>query len=511
MTAKLRQYRYLLILIALLSVVFVTLIILGLDLGFVGDSLGFEAKFTALGYRGGMQYTLLWDRRHLLSGQFYAFLHFFFPGQSAAWYGSSLLTQFLIAPAVFLLSNAILRGERRWLSFTAALIAVFHTRQIVSHFEIPTGGHIKIGIILTLLSLYCYLRFVRGARREFFWRDLSIACYLVGILLYEATVLFFLLNPLIAYFEEHDQPGFRLNWRWLVQLIKDSLWYPLLFLFSFYLLSVLLPPDSGGVRSTNLSPSRLIEQFGRGLAGEFAPQRLIEQIVPALQSNWLILTLLVALGVGAIIVSLRRTDREGFAKPDQRVALLVLGIAMIAVNIVGIAPTEHALDDLYHSPRLASPSAIGIGFAFAAGLSLLLQRVPARRILFAGIAGLLIAVGVTRTFQVQQDYEAQHQAIEAITTAVEAAVPTVQSDPAPYFLIIADATYNDAIHARDIRFPLLFDLLYGISGSAADGVYEDVPADQAPLPDQAGSGLSRTRHRDRAGRDLFAARSRRAN
>ncbi len=94
---------------------------------------------------------------------------------------------------------------------------------------------------------------------------------------------------------------------------------------------------------------------------------------------------------------------------------------------------------------------------------------------------------MTRTFQVQQDYEAQHQAIEAITTAIEAVVPAVQSDPAPYFLIMADATHNEAIHARDLRFPLLFDLLYGITGSAADGVYTNAPADLAPLPDQAGS------------------------
>ncbi len=296
-----------------------------------------------------MRYTLLWDRRHLLSGQFYAVLHLLFPGQSAAWYGSSLLTQFLIAPAVFLLSNAILRGQRRWLSFAAALIAVFHTRQIVSHFEIATGGHIKIGIILALISLYCYLRFVRGARQQFLWRDFSIACYLVGVLLYEATVLFFLINPLIAFIEEHDQPGFRFSRAWLLQLIADSFWYPLLFIFCFYLLNVLLPADSSGVRTTNLAPGRLVEQFTRGLGGEFAPQRLIEQISPALQGNWLLLTLVLALAIGGIIYGLWRSDHQP-GTSDRRIALFGIGVAMIVLNIAGTAPTEQALDNLYMDP-----------------------------------------------------------------------------------------------------------------------------------------------------------------
>ena len=143
-----------LLLIGLLAVMFVALALLGFELGFVGDVLGFEYNFDRFGIKAGMRYVLEWDRRHLLSGQFYAMLHILSPGQSAAWYATSILMQFLVAPVCFLLSNAILRGRRQWLSFSAALIFVFYTRQTWSHFQTPTSGYRKIALALALLSVW---------------------------------------------------------------------------------------------------------------------------------------------------------------------------------------------------------------------------------------------------------------------------------------------------------------------------------------------------------------------
>jgi len=486
MTAFLKNNRYYLLLIAIITALFIPLIVIGLDLGFVGVSLGFEEHFAHFGLKAGMRYTLLWDQRHLISGQFYALLYTLFPGQSAAWYGSSLLTQFVLALFIFLLADSLLKGQWRVLSFAAALIAIFHTRQTISHFSIPTSGHDKLGIMFTLTGLYCYLRYVRNERRNFLWRDFSIAFYVVGMLLHEVSVLFFLLNPLIAYIEEREKPGFRLDWRWLMQLIKDSFWYPILFLIYFYLLTMLLPPSASG-HTISLSPTRYIQQLGLGIFGEFSPHQFLRQIIPAFQGTWLILTLVLTAGIGSLIYGLWNTYTVRRIAWDRRIMLVVIGIAMIILNIASIAPVEFSLADSANAPRDTIPSAIGLGLAIAAILSLLLEYVPVRRVIFAGVVSILVAIGITRLFQVQQIYIEQHNAIEDVTTSLRQVIPAVDKDHPPYFMIIADAEHNDAIHSHDLNFPFLFDLMYNVNGSAADGVYANAPADQAPPPDQIGA------------------------
>jgi hypothetical protein len=488
-----------LLLCGLLTITFLILAALNLNLGFVGDVLGFEYHFDRFGLKEGMRYVLDWDRRHLLSGQYYAVLHTLFPGQSAAWYATSLLTQFLIAPACFLLSDALLRGRRRWIAFSAALIFVFYTRQTWSHFQTPTSGYRKIAVALALVSIWFFLQYVRGKRYTLLWRDLSIAFYAISVLLYEATALFFLLHPIITFFEDRPGPALREKWKWLVQAALDSWWYPVIFVTYWYLLNVLLP-EYQGPRGTNLTPGAILGQIAAAFQAEFSPDRVASRLAPALEGTWLLLTLMI-LAASFLLVwrwSWRTEAAGDLPTALNQIALsgttylTVIGAAMIVLNVLSVAPNERFLGDEYHSPRLLSPSAVGIAFLVTGGLAWLLdhvRRIQRRRAVFALVVAFLVATGVTRLFQVQQQHAVWAQERERFLEALKDVAPSWAGGELPYLLIVSNAhpTRDLDLHAQDTRFPLMFDMLYGVDGIAADAIYPDVPASAAPAPDVPGS------------------------
>jgi hypothetical protein len=468
-----------LLLIAILALVFAALALIGLDLGFNGDVLGFEYHFQTLGLRGGMRYVLEWDRRHLLSGQFYALLHYFFPGQSAAWYGTSLLTQFLIAPVVFLFSDTILRGRWRWLSFAAALVFAFHTRQTMSHFETPTSGYRKIAMALAVLSLWCYLHYVRGKRLQHFWRDFSIVCYAVAVMLYEATVLFFVIHPLIAYLESPPGKSWRERWHWLRLAALDSLWYPVIFGLYWYLLNTLLP-EYQGPKGTYLNLQQFVTQITGAFTGEFSLQNMLARYLPAFDREWFWLTLLVSLVVFLIFWYWRLLLETDEQTPVALGALILIGLGIYALNVIGTFPGDRPLSDQYHAPRSLSPSAIGIAFVFLGALAWLLQKIsqPARRrAIFAFVIAFLVGTGVTRLFQVQADFLQLANGQREFQQAFLRAVPALEGDVSPYIVIFSDAHPNDdlGLNAQDLRFPLMFDMMYDTQGIAADALFFDVP------------------------------------
>lgn len=489
-----------LLLCGLLTITFLILAALNLNLGFVGDVLGFEYHFDRFGLKEGMRYVLDWDRRHLLSGQYYAVLHALFPGQSAAWYATSLLTQFLIAPACFLLSDAVLRGRRRWIAFSAALIFVFYTRQTLSHFQTPTSGYRKIAVALALVSIWFFLQYIRNKRYTLLWRDLSVGFYTISVLLYEATALFFLLHPIIIYFEVRPGPTLREKWKWLLQAALDSWWYPVIFVTYWYLLNVLLP-EYQGPRGTNLTPGVVLGQIVAAFQAEFSPDRVASRLAPALEAPWLPLTLIVLAAIYLIVWRWSWRSEAAPGDPSDPIALsgttylAVIGAAMIVLNILSVAPNERFLGDEYHSPRLLSPSAVGIAFLLTGGLAWLLdhvRRIQLRRAVFALAVAFLVATGVTRLFQVQQQHAVWAQERERFLEALKGVVPSWEGVELPYLLIVSNAhpTRDLDLHAQDTRFPLMFDILYGVDGIAADAIYPDVPASVAPAPDVPGSRYS---------------------
>jgi len=121
-----------------------------------------------------------------------------------------------------------------------------------------------------------------------------------------------------------------------------------------------------------------------------------------------------------------------------------------------------------------------------------LRRVPdvvIHRVVFALVVAFLVSTGTTRMFQVQQNYLHEYESREAVKTAIFEAVPSWNGDTPPYLLIYSDShpTRDLALHAQDVKFPLMFDMMYGVDGIAADAIYPDVPASSAPAPDVPGS------------------------
>ena len=484
-----RLWPYLLLII-LLAAVFAALAALGLDLGFIGDVLAYEYHYDRLGIQGGMSWLVHVEwQRHLLGALYSAPVHWLFPGQSAAWYGFAFLLHFANSVLCFLLVDTILRGQRRWLAFAAALIFAFDALQIPEHFEFPTGTHRKAALFLALLSLWFYLQWVRRERRNRWWRELSLASYAIAVASYEQTALFFLLHPVIAYFE--DRPRIDGWFRWLAHVCLDSIWYPAFFVAYMFVLSELFP-NSGQL---SLSIGRIIEQMLAALGIYLGPSDFFGRLLPAFENGWLFLTLAVGAGMFVIlwVWQAHRTESEwtkSFWRESRgEVALIALGLAMIAVSIAALAPTTWSLTTF---PKLFYPAAVGFGMAVSGLLAWLLERVPnaaVRHGLFALAVAFLVGTGTTRLFQLQQEYIRQHEAREAVKAAILEAVPAWEGSALPYLLIVSDAhpSRDLALHAQDLKFPLMFDMLYGVDGIAADAIYPDVPASAAPPPDVPGS------------------------
>lgn len=491
-----RLYPYVILSIVLL-VFFVLLAMLGLNLGFVGDILGFEYHFANEGITGGLQYTLDHDRRHFLSGIFYAVLHFLFPNQPAAWYGTSIGLHFLNAIIGFLLTDTILNGKRRWLSFAIALVFAFHLNQVVDHFEIATGGHLKLSLGLALFGLWSYLRYVRGGRQAVLWRDCAGITYVIAFMLYESAFLFFLINPLIAYVEDR-RAGRLTTWqRWLWQNIQDTFWYPVFFLIYVGLLSVMIPPAKDRFFIGHI-PNNIIG----ALRSEFWIGDYLNQLSPLL--NGAGLPLLAAAGaVFAVIIGIwRHADLPEDSGRDPMPALsdlgylILFGAGIVTTNVIAVSASEWYLPD---APRLIYPAAFGTAILICSGIVWLIEHLPARNLqtgVLAIAVVLLIAPGAVRFIQAQAQYEDEFVARQKVVDAVVRAVPAWQGDTPPYLLLISDLQPNElALHALDIRFPYSWDMAYGVEGILADAVYrtdnprfpQDLPAADEPIERYVGT------------------------
>jgi hypothetical protein len=480
---------YLLLGVILVSI-FLALVAVGLNLGFVGDILNVEYHFDRLGLGEGIRWTLTYDRKHFLLGEFYALIYWLSPGQSFGWYASSLFTHLFNGILVFALADWLLRGQKRWLSFSIALIFIAHTRQVETLFEIATGGHQKISAGLAFLSLWLYMKYVRDRRRNPLWREFSIASYIVSIMLYEATILFFLLFPLIAYLEDKQQGLFQGKKTWVIQVVRETFWYPLLAFVFLGLYTLLLPNTNQWL---SFSPGRLVQQFTGVIAAEVAPGVFVERVVPALEQSWWLLAVSIILGVFLIVWGWRRRETmPDLTRPGQEndvVILMVFGVALLAANILTVAPTAWPLAD---HPRLTYPGTAGIAMIVSGSMFQLLSLIRDRAIrqgIFALGVAVLVGTGTTRIFQMQQHYVSENESRETVKTAIREAIPEWNGSVPPYLLVVSDAhpTRDLALHAQDINFPRMFDILYGVQGIAADAIFSDVPASLAPSPDLPGS------------------------
>lgn len=477
-----------LLLAALLGATWLMLLARGLDLGFFGDLLDYAYHYDRLGISGGMQWLITEHlQRHLLAGLFPAPLAYFFPGQSVFWYAAAFATHYAVALMSFVLADAVLRGRLRWVSFAAALLFAFHPLHLRLNFEFPTIYIGTSALFLALLSLWLYLQYVRRGRRNRWWIESSLAAFAVAIGLYEQTVLFFALHPLIAWFEaryagERSAPA-----RFLKQAVADSFWFPVVVVAYLYLLRSLFV----GTGTLSFRPDYLMGQVAAGLAVEFAPDGFVARVLSGLNAMPLAaLAVTVALAALLFWWSSRDTRVSTAGESGHREGMLLaylmaLGGGITLATIVGVAPTSWLLSE---NPRLIYPSAVGFGYLVAGLLGLLRFRLPTRLIAATAIA-LLVGAGFAGLLAMQAEYARQQAARQAVLDAVQAAIPDVSDDPLPYIVLYSDAHPSDDLwlYAQDNRSTYLFDLMYGTTGMPFDALYMDVDPADAPAPDVPGS------------------------
>lgn len=475
----------LILLVLIFAFTWLLLVARGLEFGFTGDVLDYAYHYDRLGTFGGMRWLVGEHlQRHLFAPLVSAPLAYLFPGQVAPWYAFLFLMHFVDALLVYLLSRTLLRGSYPWLSFAAALVFAFHGLQVQTLLDFPTGGHRSTALALALLSLWLFIQYRRRHNR--WWLELSFVAYALTILIYEQTVLFFLLHPLIACFEDL-RAGVRLNGRWWARVAADLIAFPLFVIGYLFLLAVLFPPSN----QLSTSPAYIVSQFVGGLQLTVVPFLLVQLIGEVLTQAPLLL-LLAVLVSGVLLVLVRRLSSPSAVTPlAQRdlLAYTVLGLAFVTVSILGVTPGNWAI--LEH-PRSVYSASVGLGLLVPGLLALLGSWVPSnllRGALFVVPLALWVGSGFAEFFVQQDVSQARADIRSRFFDAVWSTVPTVDPDNPPYLLIYTDAHPSTDLwlYAQDNRFTYSFDWFYGTHDLPVDVIYANLDASLAPPDDVPGS------------------------
>ena len=407
-----------LILGLMLGLTWVALAVRGFTLGFYGDVVAYQFHYRFDGVIGGMNWLIAehWQR-HLLGALFSAPLHILAPGRYDLWYALALGLHLMLGLVVFLLVDTLQSGQRHWLAFATALFFVFDTLQTPSNIEFATGSHRKAALILAALSLWSYIHFIRSERQQLGWYMFNIATFILAVMAYEQSFFFFVLHPVIAFVEDRRRGAFNLNLRYLRLTLRDSLLHVMVAAIVVYLLLSLF---HGGNDNLQLTPSYILGQMADGFALLLSPIEIIERLALAASMSqiWMIalLALAAVLFFGGWIWN---AQDETSATPWTPLWMMLFGLLLALLNLFNTAPTVWSFAN---HPRLLYASSIGSG---------------------------MIWIGL-------------------LAWAVDEAKP--------YLLLITDrhAEAALALHPRDVNFPHVFALHYGIREFRADAVlYND--------------------------------------
>ncbi|MCY4146179.1 MAG: hypothetical protein OXE95_11475 [Chloroflexi bacterium] len=458
-------------LILVYGAAFAALAARGFALGFYSDVLAYHYHYHFDGIIGGMNWLVSehWQR-HLLGALFSAPLHALAPDRYDLWYALALAAHFAVGLTVFLLVDALQSGERRWLALGISLLFVFDPLQTPSTLGFATGTHRKAALLLALLALWAYLRFVRGRRRQLTWYSLNIACFGAALMIYEQSIFFFLLQPLIAWIEDRRLGALRASRSYAWLLARDAALHVAFAGVYIYLLLILFP---GGNSNLVLRPEHILRQFADGLVLLFSPANYVGRLgaAAALSQSWLLI--LLALAVAGIFSSSLRFAPRTAAAAWTPGWLAVFGLLLTILNIAGTAPTHWVFR--VHE-RLLYASSIGSAMLILGGLAWLHAR--HRRVGGALIVGYLVftlATGVAFLYDQQAILREEDAASRRVIDAIVAAIPEFAPDAQPYLLLVSDADPQSelALHPGDVRFPYLFALRYGIRDFRADALLHD--------------------------------------
>lgn len=467
----------------ILAVAYLALAARGFRLGFYSDIVAYQYHFELRGVIGGMNWLIseYWQR-HLLGGLFAIPLHLFAPDRYELWYALTLAIHFLAGPFIFLLVDTMQCGQRRWLSFAVVLAFLFDPLQTPSNIEFPTGWDHRMFLICALLSLWSYLRFVRTRRRQPGWFMLSFFTYMLALMIYEQSFFFFLLHPIIALVEDRRLRQRRWTRRYLGLTIRDALPFVGFLLIYIYLLQILFSGDSFAMR---LAPAHLAQQTAAGLAAVFNPLDLARRLAHAADvSQWWIVGLL-ALAVGAaFLVWIPRGGDDRQRAIWTPPMLAGLGFLLALLSVFNSAPTIMPLP--LHT-RLLFAASLGQALVLIGLLGWVATRIG--RIggaAFALALAILLAPAISFLYEHQAIHLERGRVGERAFASVYEAIPDFAAGAEPYLLLITDrdAETELYLHPRDINFPHVFALRYGIENFRADAVLFDDVGARNPAPIQ---------------------------
>ncbi|MBK8026572.1 MAG: hypothetical protein IPK19_35580 [Chloroflexi bacterium] len=457
-----------LLLVGVLLLLLSVLAVRGLDLGYIGDVLNVDYHFERYGLWQGTHWLVadFWAR-HLLGGIYGAATHYLFPGSDAAWYALALATHYVAAVTAYLLVRSLFSGRiARLLGWLSAVIFAVALLDIPSNFEFPSIISRNLPLAFAWLSLLLYARYRRGGRSSRMTLHVSFALYVAAFTAYEQSALFFLLYPVIAFFEAS---GRRSPCAFVRELVEDLFLFPVSVAVYVYVLLFLFPGRGG----FSFSPAWILQQWVDGLRALFDPTRIAGQISGAVgESSLAVFVLLVLFVSVGVWLALRNAGDEA---NEERSLLGAMVLGALA-SLVTIASASLTAFNLATDPRLLYPA------LFSAPLLILsliawgaarLRVSPLGHVLIAVLAASLIVAGGFSLINTHSRYQSANLVRQQSLAALRQAVPEIVEPARPYFLVVTNAVDPDSfqLNMRDINFPFLLDRLYGVDGLMGDGVY----------------------------------------
>jgi hypothetical protein len=399
---------------------FLILLVRGLDFGpLQTDVIIIRSWFSQVGVGGFSQRYFDVNQRHILAGPFYALVYSLFGEQDLPYNAIFQLSRVL--EGVFMAGLVHQLTRRRALAVCtglALMLTVIRVRELyqgINWFIEPT-------LVLLLASSYTYLRSLRAASRRWLWYLLSLALYVISILIYESGLPWIGVNLFLGWAARREEPPRRRVWLAVRDALPGGLAAGLI---AFLVLAVFVPWQGLAPDASAGSPLRVLSQAGTAIT---FPVLVVTRLREAAYDGYAGLVILFAalaaiLGTAAVIAS-RRADPDEHATEaatrtnrDYAVLLALALIMLLASVLVG---TSNQIGQEYLDR---------ITFGRAAGISLLvvtliflaagLLRPRWREVAAVGLTGLLLLGPGLAVMWMYQDVAHRSRAeIDRIAAAV---------------------------------------------------------------------------------------------
>jgi len=428
------------------SGVLIILLLHGLDIGPLHtDVIIHRAWFDEVGIAGFSARYFERNQRHLLVGPLNTLAYAVFGEHDAPYHfifqASRVLEGAFLAGIVFRLTR------RRLLAVSAGLALMLTPIRLAELYQ-GINWYIELTLPLLLASTYTYLLSLQRTEPRRLLFGLSIACYVVSVLIYESGLPWIGVNMFVGWVARQGMP-WRARW-WLV--LRDVL--PALVVgiaLAVAVLFVFEPWDDLAPSSGTPLLERLAERLGTAVSFPWLYWQRLRVTVADGYLGWIALaTLLAGAGMGSLsqLIS-SEWDDAPFAR-DFVLLVALAGVMLLCSVLVGASSRN--LNQVY-TDRITFGRAVGITLLYVTAIYGIERLVLPRRIAARGIVTAILLFGPGFAWLlVYQDYAQQmRREIGRITEAILDIRPVMT---APVHLVIV--TEPDWVGAR---FPDAHDVV----------------------------------------------------